>query len=75
MIERFEKKMFKTGIRRQLVCEICVWPDDTPVGLNGCGLLVINPPWKFSEDADEALYGYSRICVCRKMAVMQQFVG
>ena len=24
-------------------------------GLNGCGLLVINPPWKFSEDADEAL--------------------
>ncbi|WP_313565520.1 23S rRNA (adenine(2030)-N(6))-methyltransferase RlmJ, partial [Acinetobacter sp.] len=50
MIERFEKKMFKTGIRRQLVCEVCVWPDDTPVGLNGCGLLVINPPWKFSED-------------------------
>ena len=55
MIERFEKKMFKTGIRRQLICEICVWPDDTPVGLNGCGLLVINPPWKFSEDADQAL--------------------
>ena len=55
MIERFEKKMIKTGIRRQLVCEICVWPDDTPVGLNGCGLLVINPPWKFSQDADEAL--------------------
>ena len=55
MIERFEKKMIKTGIRRQLVCEICVWPDDTPVGLNGCGLLVINPPWKFAQDADEAL--------------------
>ncbi|WP_064191498.1 23S rRNA (adenine(2030)-N(6))-methyltransferase RlmJ, partial [Acinetobacter baumannii] len=55
MIERFEKKMFKTGIRRQLICEICVWPDDTPVGLNGCGLLVINPPWQFSEQADQAL--------------------
>jgi 23S rRNA A2030 N6-methylase RlmJ len=55
MIDRFEKKMIKTGIRRQLICEVCVWPDDTPVGLNGCGLLVINPPWKFSEDADEAL--------------------
>ena len=55
MIDRFEKKMTKTGIRRQLVCEICVWPDDTPIGLNGCALLVINPPWKFSEDADEAL--------------------
>ena len=55
MIDRFEKKMIKTGIRRQLICEVCVWPDDTPVGLNGCGLLVINPPWKFSEDADAAL--------------------
>ncbi|MFL1424523.1 23S rRNA (adenine(2030)-N(6))-methyltransferase RlmJ [Acinetobacter baumannii] len=55
MIERFEKKMFKTGIRRQLICEICVWPDDTPVGLNGCGLLVINSPWQFSEQADQAL--------------------
>ena len=55
MIDRFEKKMIKTGIRRQLICEVCVWPDDTPVGLNGCGILVINPPWKFSEDADEAL--------------------
>ncbi|AOA59387.1 23S rRNA (adenine(2030)-N(6))-methyltransferase RlmJ [Acinetobacter larvae] len=55
MIERFEKKMIKTGIRRQLICEICVWPDDTPVGLNGCGLLVINPPWQFAQQASEAL--------------------
>ncbi|MEB3752982.1 23S rRNA (adenine(2030)-N(6))-methyltransferase RlmJ [Acinetobacter sp. MD2(2019)] len=55
MVDRFYKKMAKTGIRRQLVCEICVWPDDTPVGLNGCGLLVINPPWKFAEDAKQAL--------------------
>ena len=55
MIDRFEKKMIKTGIRRQLVCEISVWPDDMPVGLNGCALLVINPPWKFSQYADEAL--------------------
>lgn len=55
MIERFQKKMSKTGIRRQLICEICVWPDDTPIGLNGCGLLVINPPWKFAEQANESL--------------------
>lgn len=55
MIDRFEKKMIKTGIRRQLICEICVWPDDTPVGLNGCGLLIINPPWQFATQADAAL--------------------
>ena len=55
MTERFEKKMQKTGIKRQLICEICVWPDDMPVALNGCGLLVINPPWKFAEEADRVL--------------------
>lgn len=55
MIERFEKKMSKTGIRRQLICELCVWPDDTPVGLNGCGLLVINPPWQFADQAEAIL--------------------
>lgn len=55
MIERFEKKMIKTGIRRQLICELCVWADDTPIGLNGCGLLIINPPWQFAEQADQAL--------------------
>lgn len=55
MIERFEKKMLKTGIRRQLICELCVWPDDTPVGLNGCGVLVINPPWQFADQAEENL--------------------
>ena len=55
MIERFEKKMFKTGIRRQLICELCVYPDDMPAGLNGCALLVINPPWQFADQADVLL--------------------
>ena len=55
MLERFEKKMLKTGIRRQLICELLIWPDDTPVGLNGCGLLVINPPWQFADQAQAAL--------------------
>ena len=35
--------------------ELCVWPDDTPIGLNGCGLLVINPPWQFADQADVLL--------------------
>lgn len=55
MIERFEKKMMKTGIKRQLICELCVWPDDTPVGLNGCGMLIINPPWQFADQAENIL--------------------
>lgn len=55
MIERFEKKMQKSGIKKQLICELCVWPDDTPIGLNGCGMLIINPPWQFADQAESIL--------------------
>ncbi len=55
MIDRFEKKMQKSGIKKQLICELCVWPDDTPIGLNGCGMLIINPPWQFADQAESIL--------------------
>ncbi len=55
LVDRFEKKMLKTGIRRQLVCELCPWPDDVPAGLNGSALLIINPPYQFAEAADRIL--------------------
>ena len=35
--------------------ELWVHPRDTRVGLNGSGMLVINPPWQFAERADEWL--------------------
>ena len=55
LIDRFEKKMQKSGIKKQLICELCVWPDDTPIGLNGCGMLIINPPWQFADQAESIL--------------------
>jgi 23S rRNA (adenine2030-N6)-methyltransferase len=54
-IERFERKLVKTGIRKQLICELCVMPDDNALGLNGCGLLIVNPPYLFAEEADKIL--------------------
>ncbi|PTQ87725.1 23S rRNA (adenine2030-N6)-methyltransferase [Agitococcus lubricus] len=56
LIERFERRLVKTGIRRQLVCELCVMPDDNNLGLNGSGLLIVNPPYQFSEHADKVLH-------------------
>lgn len=32
-----------------LVSEICVHPPDSRVGLNGSGMLVVNPPWQLAE--------------------------
>ena len=54
-IDRFHKKLIKTGIRKLQVCELCVMPDDNPLGLNGSGLVVVNLPWQFAEEADRVL--------------------
>lgn len=50
-IKRFYRKLEATGIRKQLICELCVFPPDTSLSLNGSGLLVINPPWPFADEA------------------------
>jgi 23S rRNA (adenine2030-N6)-methyltransferase len=43
---RFKGRARSTGIRRQLVAELLLRPEDTPVGLIGAGMLLINPPWR-----------------------------
>ncbi|USZ14233.1 23S rRNA (adenine(2030)-N(6))-methyltransferase RlmJ [Moraxella sp. FZFQ2102] len=53
--ELFYKKMKRTGIKKQLVCELNLYPNDVAVGLNGTGLFVINPPWQFADHTQEIL--------------------
>jgi 23S rRNA (adenine2030-N6)-methyltransferase len=36
-----------------LILECCPYPDDVPIRLNGSGLVVVNPPWKFKEAAQK----------------------
>lgn len=54
-VELFYKKMKRTGIKKQLICELNLYPNDVAVGMNGTGLFVINPPWQFDEHAKEIL--------------------
>lgn len=53
--ELFYKKMKRTGIKKQLICELNLYPNDVAVSLNGTGLFVINPPWQFDESAKQIL--------------------
>ena len=46
---RFLARMAATGIKSQLVAEVCIERDDSPGGLNGAGMLLINPPWQLDE--------------------------
>jgi len=46
---RFLARLAASGVRRQLVVELCIERDDSPAGLNGAGLLIVNPPWQLDE--------------------------
>ncbi|MGC4029384.1 MAG: 23S rRNA (adenine(2030)-N(6))-methyltransferase RlmJ [Steroidobacteraceae bacterium] len=35
----------------QLTIELCLRPPDNAAGLNGSGMLILNPPWQFDEEA------------------------
>lgn len=54
-VSLFHKKMKRTGIKKQLVCELNVYPSDIAMGLNGTGMLIINPPWKFDNYANDII--------------------
>jgi 23S rRNA (adenine2030-N6)-methyltransferase len=52
---RFLGRMQASGLRRQLIVELCIERDDSPVGLNGAGLLLIRPPWQIELALGPAL--------------------
>ena len=47
----FARDVAKTGVRRILRLELLVREQDPDATMPGCGMLVINPPWKFDAEA------------------------
>ncbi len=41
--------------RPYLIAEISIYPEDLSFQLNGCGMMIINPPWKLNEELAEIL--------------------
>jgi len=52
---RFLARMAATGVRRQLAVELTVERDDLPGGLNGTGVLIVNPPYRLDGELRETL--------------------
>jgi 23S rRNA (adenine2030-N6)-methyltransferase len=52
---RLHRRLLAAGLRRLLVAELCVHPDDSRAGLNGSGLVTVNPPWRLEEDLRQLL--------------------
>ena len=54
-MERFERRIALTGIRKVLRLELSLFPEWWTDGLRGCAMLVVNPPWGFAEEAQAML--------------------
>lgn len=54
-IDKFWRNLQSTRIPKILAVELCVYPDDNRIGLNGCGMVLVNPPWKLGEQCHTLL--------------------
>lgn len=53
--EHFLKTTQNTISYPQLNIQLSIYSDDIEVGLNGCGMLIINPPWQFEQRMESIL--------------------
>jgi 23S rRNA (adenine2030-N6)-methyltransferase len=52
--QRLNAALQASGLCKLLRLELTVRPADSPIGLNGSGLVIANPPWKFDGEMREA---------------------
>ena len=51
----FHRWFAERGVKKTLVAELLLHPDNSALRLNGCGMLLVNPPWKFDRQLEELL--------------------
>ena len=52
---RFHRELKDSGIRRILDAQFSVLPADSAVGMQGCGLAIVHPPWQLDLRLKELL--------------------
>lgn len=64
-VNNFYHELKNTGIREILICEITRGPlPENP--LNGCGMLVIRPPWQWKETIEQMLPEFCQLVEIKK---------
>lgn len=54
-LKAFYQHMAEAGLSKVLRVELSVRPTDTSLGLNGSGLMLVNPPWPLWEELEQVL--------------------
>ena len=60
-IQPFHRWFAAHGIKKTLVAELMIDADDSPLRLNGCGMVIVNPPWQFDQQLAQLLPDLSRL--------------
>lgn len=60
-IKQFHNALRATGIEHILAVELCLHPLSDPSRLNGCGMVIINPPWKLDKKLQECVPQIHRV--------------
>ncbi len=45
----FQRWFARHGVKKTLMAELMLQPDDSPLRLNGCGMVIVNAPWQFDR--------------------------
>ncbi|MDR3387089.1 MAG: 23S rRNA (adenine(2030)-N(6))-methyltransferase RlmJ [Rudaea sp.] len=51
----FQRWFSRHRIPKTLCAELLLHPDNSALRLNGCGMIIVNPPWKFDQQLAELL--------------------
>ncbi len=49
LVKAFYAALKQSGLKKLLLTELWIRPLDTPTGLNGSGMVILNPPWQLDE--------------------------
>jgi 23S rRNA (adenine2030-N6)-methyltransferase len=51
----FQRWFARHKIAKVLCAELLLHPDNSALRLNGCGMIIVNPPWKFEQQLTQLL--------------------
>lgn len=54
-VQPFHRWLQASGMRKILIAELCVHPDNSALRLNGCGMAIVNAPFRLDEILAESM--------------------
>ncbi|MEO8810178.1 MAG: 23S rRNA (adenine(2030)-N(6))-methyltransferase RlmJ [Rhodanobacter sp.] len=58
-VQPFLRRLQHSGVKRILRAELLLHPDDSPLRLNGSGMVILNAPWNLDDSLRESLRALS----------------